>query len=102
FVFFKQKTAYEIFTTGVQTCALPILRDGLPVADRERPVDVGAHCVGFVDKSRAVDGLESAARRGAQAADAGQFRRLDHLARDLRSEERRVGKERSDGRESEA
>src|SRR3712207_7747437 len=28
--FFKQKTAYEILVTGVQTCALPISRDGLP------------------------------------------------------------------------
>ena len=29
FFFFKQKTAYEIYkVTGVQTCALPILRFG--------------------------------------------------------------------------
>ena len=29
FVFFKQKTAYEMRTSGVQTCALPISH-GLP------------------------------------------------------------------------
>src|SRR5215203_6287837 len=30
FFFFKQKTAYEIGVTGVQTCALPISSDLLP------------------------------------------------------------------------
>src|SRR5437870_8326119 len=30
FFFFKQKTAYEIHLTGVQTCALPILPTGRP------------------------------------------------------------------------
>src|SRR3712207_8788049 len=39
FFFFKQKTAYEIGVTGVQTCALPIFLEDVLV-ELQRLVDV--------------------------------------------------------------
>src|SRR5947209_11375979 len=71
FFFFKQKTAYEIGVTGVQTCALPILADGRHVA---------GSMPGGADAEPLAQGSDFASR--GQAAD----------LRD-RSEERRVGKE---------
>src|SRR5690606_39296519 len=76
--FFVEKTAYEIFTCGVQTCALPIC-DGAPAA-RGR---------------RRASGARVKARQRRQGEGAPAPSRATSRSRRAhgRSEERRVGKE---------
>src|SRR5690606_40233030 len=78
FFFFKQKTAYEIFTwTGVQTCALPIFR-----GERDRAL-------------AAYSRVGESSRFWAQATYLAGVLEVErkNYKRGERSEERRVGKE---------
>src|SRR3712207_8135182 len=89
FFFFKQKTAYEILATGVQTCALPIFLDVREPRRARQPPDPAR---------RDVVGVALAGRELAAAGVLAVPRRADQalvllLALVHRSEERRVGKE---------
>src|SRR3546814_4516881 len=83
FVFFKQKTAYEMrISDGVQTCALPILGDFPSVAGRELPRgtrDPSARPHAEPDRDEQDTGHRDGDRRPRGGRE--------------RSEERRVGKE---------
>src|SRR3712207_8265594 len=84
FFFFKQKTAYEIGVTGVQTCALPIS---------------AASASSMVKKLAELDLVDHVPYRGVTLTPAGQRVALEVMRHHrllelyLRSEERRVGKE---------
>src|SRR5947209_18502818 len=89
FFFFKQKTAYEIGVTGVQTCALPISARGPPVLGGV----VGEEALG-----QRLNVLAPLAQRRDVYADDVQaveevFAEGATPDRVVRSEERRVGKE---------
>src|SRR5690606_41096471 len=93
--FFQAEDGIRDFhVTGVQTCALPILRTGLP------PHEAWERTVGRL--VAAAPGAATAAAPAAATAAAGRdgtdlpaalLRLAEHCAGDPRSEERRVGKE---------
>src|SRR5690606_40525686 len=80
--FFKQKTAYEFFMTGVQTCALPIWTRAHP----RPPVGVAAARAGTAragDRERfragSVDRARRVRRARARQAPAAPVRRLPRV-----------------------
>src|SRR3712207_7368444 len=93
FFFFKQKTAYEIGVTGVQTCALPISSRG---GHRRGPQNRRRGYVGLRDSAEGLRGDvpgRPRCRGGGPRKGARDGRRPGRPLGHRRSEERRVGKE---------
>src|SRR5437870_7879020 len=95
FFFFKQKTAYEIHLTGVQTCALPIL--GNPVDPNQQAAEEARNeTLKVLAEAKTFDELTEGVtliykkRRPRHGHEAAQLLNFIEIRR---SEERRVGKE---------